>query len=90
MDFSNIHFNRDCFVELHTDGYGALSGLFFTGKDDLLTLERLFKDSHDWQPAFKREGRQYVKGFVAPGNVQFIEFMQNSLLEEKSKLKVSV
>ena len=83
MDFSKIDFNHDCYVDLHVGDYGSLSGLFFTGKSDLAFLEKLFTDSHDWQSSFQREGRQYVMGFIDPGNVQFITFMQNSFTKEK-------
>lgn len=83
MDFSKIDFSHDCYVDLHVGDYGSLSGLFFTGKTDLVTLEQLFTDSHDWQDSFHRDGRQYVTGFVEPGNVQFIAFMQNAFTKEK-------
>lgn len=83
MDFSKIDFTRDCFIDLHVGNYGSLSGLFFSGKTDLATLERLFADSHDWQKSFQREGRQYVMGFVEPGNVQLINFMQHAFTTQK-------
>lgn len=82
MDFSKIDFTLDCYVDLHVGNYGSLSGLFFTGKADLATLAQLFTDSHDWQPSFKREARQYVMGFVDPGNKQFNEFMQRLSAEQ--------
>lgn len=85
MDFSKFYFNHDCHVDLHVGDYGSLSGLFFTGKEDLLILENLFKDSHDWQDSFMRDGRQYVKGFVDPGNLQFHAFMQKLFDEEKKQ-----
>ncbi|QLS47881.1 hypothetical protein [Klebsiella aerogenes] len=83
MDFSKFDFNHDCYVDLHVGDYGSLSGLFFTGKSDLAIIEKLFTDSHDWQNSFQREGRQYVMGFVDPGNVQFIAFMQHAFTKEK-------
>ncbi|EDA3370968.1 hypothetical protein A4M15_20745 [Salmonella enterica subsp. enterica serovar Kingabwa] len=83
MDFSKFDFNHDCYVDLHVGDYRSLSGLFFTGKSDLAILEKLFTDSHDWQNSFQREGRQYVMGFVDPGNVQFIAFMQHAFTKEK-------
>lgn len=83
MDFSKFDFSHDCYVDLHVGDYGPLSGLFFTGKSDLVILEKLFIDSHDWQNSFQRDGRQYVMGFVDPGNVQFIAFMQNAFTKEK-------
>ncbi|ECD9357188.1 TPA_asm: hypothetical protein GB227_22540 [Salmonella enterica subsp. enterica serovar Muenchen] len=85
MDFSKIDFNHDCYVDLHVSDYGSLSGLFFTGKSALAILEKLFTDSHDWQNSFQREGRQYVMGFVDPGNVQFIKFMQHEFVKEKEQ-----
>ncbi|WOI84406.1 MULTISPECIES: hypothetical protein [Enterobacteriaceae] len=85
MDFSKIDFTHDCYVDLHVGNYGSLAGLFFSGKTDLATLERLFTDSHDWQKSFQREGKQYVMGFVDPGNVQFIEFMQFSFMYAKAQ-----
>lgn len=87
MDFSKFDFNHDCYVDLHVGDYGSLSGLFFTCKSDLAILEKLFTDSHDWQHSFQREGRQYVMGFVDPGNVQFITFMQHAFIKEKEKEK---
>ncbi|EMV6925659.1 hypothetical protein AADG68_005893 [Klebsiella oxytoca] len=83
MDFSKFDFNHDCYVDLHVGNYGSLSGLFFTGKSDLATLEKLFTDSHDWKNSFQRESRQYLMGFVDPGNVQFIKFMQRAFTKEK-------
>lgn len=85
MDFSKFDFTHDCYVDLHIGDYGSLSGLFFTGETDLTTLEQLFTDSHDWKNSFQREGRQYVMGFVDPGNVQFIEFMQHQFVKEKEQ-----
>lgn len=85
MDFSKIDFTHDRYVDLHVGDYGSLSGLFFMDKVDLVTLEQLFTDSHDWHNAFQREGRQYVMGFVDPGNVQFIAFMQNAFTKEKEQ-----
>lgn len=85
MDFSSIDFTHDCYVDLHVGDYGSLSGLFFTGKSDLAILEKLFTDSHDWQNSFQREGRQYVMGFVDPGNVQIITFMQHAFTKEKEQ-----
>lgn len=85
MDFSKIDFTHDCYVDLHVGAYGSLSGMFFKNKTSLVTLEQLFTDSHDWHNAFQREGRQYVKGFVDPGNVQFIAFMQNVFTKEKEQ-----
>lgn len=86
MDFSKIDFTHDCYVDLHVGDYGSLSGLFFTGETaDFAILEQLFTDSHDWQDSFIRDGRQYVKGFVDPGNVQFIEFMQFSFMYAKAQ-----
>lgn len=83
MDFSKFDFSHDCYVDLHVGDYGSLSGLFFTGKSDLIILEKLFTDSHDWQNSFQREGRQYVMGFIYPGNIQFITFMQHAFTTEK-------
>ncbi|RSC52087.1 hypothetical protein [Citrobacter amalonaticus] len=83
MDFSKFDFNHDCYVDLHVGDYGSLSGLFFSGKSDIAILEKLFTDSHDWQNSFLREGRQYMMGFVEPGNVQFITFMQHAFTKEK-------
>ncbi|ECD5143841.1 hypothetical protein E1460_21945 [Salmonella enterica subsp. enterica serovar Caracas] len=85
MDFSKMDFNHDCYVDLHVGDYGSLSGLFFTGKSALAILEKLFTDSHDWHNSFQREGRQYVMGFVDPGNVQFITFMQHQFVKEKEQ-----
>ncbi|EAW9895409.1 hypothetical protein ACT4EA_004454 [Escherichia coli] len=85
MDFSKFDFTHDCYVDLHVGDYGSLSGLFFTGKTALKTFQQLFTDSHDWRPSFQREGRQYVMGFVDPGNVQFITFMQHSFTKEKEQ-----
>lgn len=85
MDFSKIDFTHECYVDLHVGAYGSLSGLFFTGKSDLAVFEKLFTDSHDWQNSFHREGRQYVMGFVEPGNVQFITFMQHAFTKEKEQ-----
>jgi hypothetical protein len=85
MDFGQIDFCHQAHVDLHVGEYGSLSGLFFTGKSDLAILEKLFTDSHDWQNSFQREGRQYVKGFVSPCNVQFITFMQHGYTKEKEQ-----
>lgn len=85
MDFSSIDFTHDCYVDLHVGDYGSLSGLFFTGKSDLAILEKFFTDSQDWQNSFQREGRQYVMGFVDPGNVQIITFMQHAFTKEKEQ-----
>lgn len=85
MDFSKFDFTHDCYVDLHVGDYGSLSGLFFTGKTALKMFQQLFTDSHDWRPSFQREGRQYVMGFVDPGNVQFITFMQHSFTKEKEQ-----
>ena len=85
MDFSKIDFTHDCYVDLHVGDYGSLSGVFFIGRPDLAILEQLFTDSHDWQNSFQREGRQYVMGFVGPGNVQLIAFMQDAFTKEKEQ-----
>ncbi|HED3891554.1 TPA: hypothetical protein R4229_003988 [Morganella morganii] len=86
IDFSKFDFNHDCYVDLHVGDYGSLSGLFFTGKTaDLATLEQIFTNSHDWQDSFIRNVRQYIKGFVDPGNVQFIEFMGFSYMYAKAQ-----
>ncbi|EEB1245431.1 hypothetical protein GJY02_22890 [Salmonella enterica] len=86
MDINQIDFNHDCYVDLHVEGYGSLSGMFFTGKNaDLAILAQIFTDSHNWQDSFMRDGRQYMKGFVDPANVQFIEFMQFSFMYEKAQ-----
>jgi hypothetical protein len=84
MDFSKIDFCHKAHVDLHVGAYGSLSGLFYIGKKNLVTLEQLFKDSHDWQPSFKHEGRQYVMGFVDPGNVIFQQFMQDEAEIERN------
>ncbi|EKN4845630.1 hypothetical protein ACVHK9_004650 [Citrobacter freundii] len=85
MDFSKIDFTHDCYVDLHVGDYGSLSGVFFIGRPDLAILEKLFTDSHDWQNSFQREGRQYVMGFVDPGNVQLIAFMQDAFTKENEQ-----
>ncbi|EOY1433424.1 hypothetical protein ACXD9I_003265 [Yersinia enterocolitica] len=85
MDFSKIDFTHDCYVDLHVGDYGSLSGVFFIGRPDLAILEQLFTDSHDWQNSFQREGRQYVMGFVDPGNVQLIAFMQDAFKKENEQ-----
>lgn len=85
MDFSNIDFTCDCFVELHVEGYGAISGMFFENKKSLFILEGLFKDSHDWQSSFERNGIKYMMGFVDAGNLQFHEFMRDGILKEKEQ-----
>ena len=85
MDFSKIDFTHDCYVDLHVGDYGSLSGVFFIGRPDLAILEKLFTDSHDWQNSFQREGRQYVMGFVDPGNVQLIAFMQDAFKKENEQ-----
>lgn len=86
MDFSKFDFNHDCYVDLHVGDYGSLSGLFFTGKTAYLSiLEQIFTNSHDWQDSFIRDGRQYIKGFVDPSNVQFIEFMRFSFMFAKAQ-----
>lgn len=85
MDFKNIDFTRDCFVELHVEGYGAVSGMFFENKEALSILEKLFKESHDWQNSFERNGMNYMMGFVDTGNLQFNEFMQDGILKEKEQ-----
>lgn len=77
MDFSKIDFCHIAFVDLHVGDYGSLSGMFYTGKTNLIILEQFFKDSHDWQPSFEHEGRQYMMGFVDPGNVRFQQFMRD-------------
>ena len=85
MDFSKIDFTHDCYVDLHVCDYGSLSGLFFTDRPDLVILRNFFTDSHDWKSSFQREDKQYVMGFVDPGNVQFIAFMQNAFTKEKEQ-----
>lgn len=85
MDFSKIDFTHCCYVDLHVGAYGSLSGMFFNGESNLIILERHFKESHDWQPSFKRDGRQYVMGFIDPGNIKFNQFMLN-LLSEQNKV----
>lgn len=85
MDFSKIDFNHDCYVDLHVGAYGSLSGMFFKNKTVLVTLEQLFKYSHDWQLSFKRDGKQYLMGVVVPSNVQFIKFMQHQYAKEKEE-----
>lgn len=85
MDFSKIDFNYECFIDIHVEGYGSLSGLFFCGKNDLIVLADFFKTSHDWKPSFERDGKQYVKGFIDAGNVKFNQFMQNLTLKEKEQ-----
>lgn len=85
MDLNKVDFNHDCHVDLHVADYGSLSGLFFTGKTDLVTLEQFFKDSHDWKLSFKRDGRQYLMGFVDPGNIKFHKFMQGGADKEKNQ-----
>ena len=85
MDFSKIDFTHDCYVDLHVGDYGSLSGVFFIGRPDLAILEKLFTDSHDWQNSFQRVGRQYVMGFVDPGNVQLIAFMQDAFTKENEQ-----
>ncbi|EDM3788571.1 hypothetical protein CSN47_23965 [Salmonella enterica subsp. enterica serovar Dublin] len=85
MDFSKIDFTHDCYVDLHVGAYGSLSGMFFKSKIVLITLEQLFKNSHDWQLSFKRDDKQYLMGFVVPSNVQFIKFMQHQYVKEKEQ-----
>ena len=83
MDINQIDFNHDCYVDLHVEGYGSLSGMFYTSKANLAFLAELFKASHDWEPSFKRNGRQYVMGFVDSGDLRFNQFMRNEALIEK-------
>lgn len=87
MDFSNIDFTYDCYVDLHVDGYGSLSGMFYTSKTNLIFLAQLFKESHDWKPSFERDGKQYVMGFVDAGDLRFKQFMDNVALLENSRPK---
>lgn len=42
MDFSKIDFCHKAFVDLHVGAYGSLSGMFFIGKTNLVTLELIF------------------------------------------------
>ena len=81
MDFSNIDFTYDCYVDLHVDGYGSLSGMFYTSKTNLIFLAQLFKESHDWKPSFE----QYVMGVVAAGDLRFKRFMDNDALLAKQQ-----
>jgi hypothetical protein len=85
MDFSNIDFTYDCYVDLHVDGYGSLSGMFYTSNANLAFLAELFKESHEWKPAFERDGKQYVMGFVDAGDLRFKQFMDNEALLEKQQ-----
>lgn len=84
MEFSKIDFTHDCFVDLHVEGYGAVSGMFFENKEALSIFEGLFKDAHDWQKSFERNGINYMMGFVDAGNLQFNEFMQDEISKEKA------
>ena len=83
MNFETINFSKNCFVDLHIEGYDAVSGMFFVKKESLFLLEKLFKESHDWQPSFEHDGVSYVKGFVDPGNVEFQQFMRDEAENEK-------